>query len=351
MSPILSVIIPCYNNGKYLQEMLDCCIKQTFTDWEVIVVDDQSTDSATLDVGKSYSQKDSRIKFYIRERLPKGSVVCRNIGIEKAVGKYVIHFDADDLISISCFEKRVEFMEQNPNCDYASFPAISFFDGDPLPKWNGKVSYGTSKGDKSLLYYFFNVNYPFSVWCNIYKKTSIENILWDEDVKIYTDFSYIVPCILAGLNHSFCDLHDYDYFYRHFKKKSGNMTSDFISKEKCDSTVRLFEKTLNSIQNRQDTEELMQAFICFIVLHFERLLNGQSYQFVDDYIQLVHRFYGKELSEKLYKIYKKTSVVGNPSLRKIKLELLLYLRFGYPVYYTKFIHSLAKFVLGQNKLM
>lgn len=345
MAPVLSVIIPCYNNGRYLSEMLDCCINQTFTDWEVIVVDDQSTDNTTLEMGQSYSQKDSRIKFYIRERLPKGSAVCRNIGFEKAVGKYVMHFDADDLISTTCFEKRVEFMEQNPNCDYASFPAISFFDGDPLPKWNGKASYGISKGDNSLLYYFLNVNYPFSVWCNIYKTVSIKNILWDENIKIYTDFSFIIPCILLGLRHRFSNLCDYDYFYRHFREESGNMTSDFISAEKCKSTVLLFGRTLASIQNRHNTEELMKAFVRFIVLHYERLVNGQSYQYIEDYVQLVHRFYGKKLSEKLYRIYKSVSRVSNPSLRKIKLELLLYRNFGYPDYRTKFIHSLVKFVL------
>ena len=96
----LSVIIPCYNNGKLLAEMLDCCLRQTYSDWEVIIVDDGSTDD-TSSIVSEYVQKDARIQYHTRERSPKGSVVCRNIGFELSSGKYIIHFDADDLISAS----------------------------------------------------------------------------------------------------------------------------------------------------------------------------------------------------------------------------------------------------------
>ena len=99
--PILSVIIPCYNNGNLLKEMIDCCIQQTFDDWELIIVDDQSTDNFTQKLVKDYVAKENRIKFLIRNRLPKGSVTCRNIGLYSSLGKYIIHFDADDLISLN----------------------------------------------------------------------------------------------------------------------------------------------------------------------------------------------------------------------------------------------------------
>ena len=83
----LSVIIPCFNNGKFLKEMMDCCLRQTFVDWELIIVDDQSTDNTTHQLIQEYVLRDNRIKFYVRDRLPKGSVVCRNIGFDKSCGK------------------------------------------------------------------------------------------------------------------------------------------------------------------------------------------------------------------------------------------------------------------------
>ena len=53
----LSVIIPCFNNGHYLKEMMDCCLKQTFKNWELIVVDDQSTDEVTPQIVKDYTER------------------------------------------------------------------------------------------------------------------------------------------------------------------------------------------------------------------------------------------------------------------------------------------------------
>ena len=53
--------------------MMDCCIRQTFKDWELIIVDDQSSDRVTQQIGKEYSEKDNRIKFLVRDREPKGS--------------------------------------------------------------------------------------------------------------------------------------------------------------------------------------------------------------------------------------------------------------------------------------
>lgn len=291
MKTILSVIIPCYNNGKYLKELLDCCRQQTFEDWEVIVVDDQSTDGYTHDMLNQYSQLDKRIKFFIRDRQPKGSVVCRNIGFERSIGKYVIHFDADDLISDTCFENRVKFLDNNPDCDYASFPVATFFDGTKLPKWNGKAKYGVSKGSKDLLSYFMASNYPFSVWCNIYRRESLQSLPWDENVKIYTDFSFIVPCILAGLKHKFSGLQDYDYYYRIFRKGKINMCSDFISDEKCKSTCFLFDKTLSSIEKIDNSEYYKRQFKHFAILHLYRLLQEKNTQKIKDYISVLEKYY------------------------------------------------------------
>lgn len=276
----LSVIIPCYNNGKLLAEMLDCCLRQTYSDWEVIIVDDGSTDD-TSSIVSEYVQKDARIQYHTRERSPKGSVVCRNIGFELSSGKYIIHFDADDLISDTCFEKRVAFMDANPQLDYASFPAVSYMDGDELPKRTPLPSdFGVRKGDKPLLYYFLRADYPFSVWCNIYKRDSIKYIAWDERVQIYTDFSYIVPCILQGLRHDFCKMDEFDYFYRQFRKGT-NMCSSFTSPQKCTSTIYLFTKTFKQIQEVYPTDRTpIREFIGFHILHAERLMDSK----VDDHL-------------------------------------------------------------------
>lgn len=300
----LSVIIPCFNNGVLLKEMLYCCVNQTYDNWEVIVVDDGSTDD-TQAVVQQYAEADARIKLYVRDRSPKGSVVCRNIGLEKASGKYIMQLDADDLISLTCFEKRVAFMEEHPDCDYASFPAVSFRDPANIPSWGSKgvVRYGVCKGSNELLYYFLSANYPFSVWCNIYRKESISEIRWDEKVKIYTDFSYIVPMILQGKKNLFSGQEEYDYYYRRVSDGS-NMCASFISDEKCDSTVYLFDKILGELRNRQDWECCRKYFLGLLLLHFERLLESGKIVKIKEYVEMLTKYYDRSVMKRFERVFK-----------------------------------------------
>lgn len=100
--PAISVIIPCYNVGKYLPECLDSVLRQSFTDFEVICVNDGSTDN-TADVLKQYALMDKRIRVLTNEN--RGVVFSRNWAIAEAYGEYVFPLDADDIIDDSCLEK------------------------------------------------------------------------------------------------------------------------------------------------------------------------------------------------------------------------------------------------------
>lgn len=97
--PQLSIIIPIFNRAHLIEETLNSILAQTFTDWECIIVDDGSTDN-TLDVIKTYAKKDYRFKIFKRpQTLPKGANACRNIGLENAIGNYIVFFDSDDLMT------------------------------------------------------------------------------------------------------------------------------------------------------------------------------------------------------------------------------------------------------------
>lgn len=345
--PVLSVIIPCYNNGFYLAKMLDCCLRQTFEEWEVIVVDDGSTDD-TPEIICHYQEKDSRIRFYRRQRQPKGSVVCRNIGFEKSHGKYIIHFDADDLISDTCFEHRVNFMERHTNVDYASFCAKVFTDENDLPSYDTKVvTYGVGVKTGDLLEDFLTTNYSFSVWNNIYRRNVIEDYPWDERVKIQTDFSYIVPGILRGMKHEFANYKEVDYYYRYFpdKKKSSNMCSNFVTPEKCKSTLYLFGNVFNWLSRRDDYEMRKQQFLRFIILQFERLIKGGSLNDIDDYVSFLSNYYSEDIVNYLKTIQMKCFGFMSPKIRDVYLNVSLYRKFHYRIYRMQFIHAIAKIFL------
>ena len=100
--PTISVIIPVYNDAKYISETLDSVISQTFADWEAICVNDGSTDGS-LKILKKYAKKDSRIKIINQKN--QGVIVARNNAIKKAISEYIFMLDGDDKIAPTTFEK------------------------------------------------------------------------------------------------------------------------------------------------------------------------------------------------------------------------------------------------------
>ncbi len=331
--PKLSIIIPCYNNGTLLAEMIECVRRQTFEDWELVIVDDQSTDN-TPSIVRAYEQADERIKLVCRTREPKGSTTCRNIGFDNSRGEYIIHFDADDLISDTCIENRVKFVDENPDVDYASFPAMTFTNSDKLPVFSDKgKKYGAEKNGIDLLKRFLSADYPFSTWNNIYRKTVIADIRWDEEVKIYTDFSYIVPGILSGLKHKFSEQQEVDYYYR-TNQPTGSMCSTFVSQEKCNSTIYLFSKTLGLLSVRSDFKKRKKEFLKYIILHFERLILDADVSKIEEYLSFVRKYYSDWHTNSLLLISILAQNLKNRRVRRILVYFIFALRFGYTNYLT-----------------
>ena len=93
MNPVVSIIVPVYNVEKYLRECINSVLKQSFVDWELVLVDDGSTDYSA-EICKEYSVSDSRIRFFHKENT--GVCDTRNLGIDEAKGKYIIFLDSDD---------------------------------------------------------------------------------------------------------------------------------------------------------------------------------------------------------------------------------------------------------------
>ena len=111
MRPLVSVIIPTFNNGKYISETLDTVINQTLTDFEIIIVDDYSTDN-TEQLLKPILNEHSKIHYH---RLNKnyGAAVARSEAIKMSKGKYCAFLDADDFWDYNKLEKQVSYMEND----------------------------------------------------------------------------------------------------------------------------------------------------------------------------------------------------------------------------------------------
>lgn len=117
-SPKVSVIIPTYNSAHFIIEAVDSVLAQTFTDFEILVIDDGSKDNTKEVLAEKYGDS---IQYFYKEN--GGVSKARNFGIEKAKGKYVAFLDSDDAWIPEKLEKQIVALEQNPDkkACYASF--------------------------------------------------------------------------------------------------------------------------------------------------------------------------------------------------------------------------------------
>lgn len=121
---LVSVITPVYNAERFIRDTIDSVLAQTYTDFELILVDDQSTDSS-VEIIKGYQAQDERVKLIQLEQ-NSGAAVARNSGIEAAKGQYIAFIDSDDRWSENKFAKQLAFMKNNDySFSYTNFALVN----------------------------------------------------------------------------------------------------------------------------------------------------------------------------------------------------------------------------------
>ncbi|MDD2391377.1 MAG: glycosyltransferase family 2 protein [Bacilli bacterium] len=132
MDELISIIIPVYNAERFLNETIESIQNQTYKNFEVIFVDDCSTDNSVKIIKKNMKD-DKRIKLF-KNPVNSGPAISRNFGVQKAKGEYLCFLDADDLWDNDKLEKQLLFMQKN-NCAF-SYTSYEFADENGIP--NGK---------------------------------------------------------------------------------------------------------------------------------------------------------------------------------------------------------------------
>ena len=127
--PQVSVIIPCYNHGAYLDEAVQSVLDQTFDDFEIIIVNDGSTDQDTNKILNNYNRQKTKVLQTDNQGLPS----ARNNGIKISKGEYILPLDADDRIGKTYLEDAVQILDTQPDIGIVYCDAEFF--GDKTGKW------------------------------------------------------------------------------------------------------------------------------------------------------------------------------------------------------------------------
>ncbi|MCX6712114.1 MAG: glycosyltransferase family 2 protein [Candidatus Vogelbacteria bacterium] len=203
-TPKISINIATYNRGQYIAEAVNSVLAQTFSDWELLIVDDASTDNTEMVIAPYL--KDQRIKYFKNE---KNINVCRtrNIALEKSVGKYIAVLDSDDFWpDTQKLEKQVAFLEANQDYGVVGTAVIVVNKtGKEIKRFQHPLS---DKKIKSQLL----VKNPFSHSSTIFPRSLILDIGgYDNDLNGIEDYPLWLK---LGLNWKFANLPDYSLKYR-----------------------------------------------------------------------------------------------------------------------------------------
>ena len=177
MGNSVSIIMPSYNTGRFISETIESVLAQSYSDWELIIVDDCSNDN-TDDVVSQYLT-DKRIR-YIKNETNSGAAVSRNRALREAKGKWIAFLDSDDLWEPDKLETQIVFMEKN---DY-HFSYTNYIEIDEESSPNGKSVTGPKRISTHGMY-----NYCWMGCLTVMYDAEVVGLIQIEDIKKNNDYA------------------------------------------------------------------------------------------------------------------------------------------------------------------
>lgn len=190
---LVSIIVPVYNAEKYLGEAIESVLNQTYTNFELLLINDRSTDNSR-EICRKYAQKDNRIVLLENNTENHGPGPTRNIGLDNATGEFIYFMDADDWIDKTLLETCIDRMKET-NADMVQFGVV-FESGGGKEKMvycnTGKELYTREEIENDFLN-FWNKNRT-SLWLQFFKREVVELIRF-ENIINSEDFSYVIDVL------------------------------------------------------------------------------------------------------------------------------------------------------------
>jgi len=224
-NPNVSVIIPCFNQGEFVDEAVNSVLSQSFQDFEIIIINDGSTAQNTINILNSYDMPKTKVIHTHNQ----GASAARNTGINESNGKYILPLDADDRIGSTYLEQSVNILDNNSNIGIVYCEAEYF--GTKTGKWD--LPEYNFPGILSSNCIFCSAFYRKSDW----EKTSgyNSNMLYG-----WEDYDFWLSLIELGLN-----VYRIPEILFYYRQKLSSRDTDMTYEQKIYSFIKLFENHPN----------------------------------------------------------------------------------------------------------
>jgi len=242
MNNKVSVIIPAYNSEETIEKCIDSITSQTYSDLEIIVVNDGSQDD-TKSIVKRISSKDHRVKLI---SIPNGGVShARNVGIDNATGEYITFVDSDDTIDKEMYQSLMElFQRYNADIVHCSYKTVHI-NGSVVPVGGtGKIVAQAS--DEAIEYLISGKLFGSGLWNKIFKKELFTGVNLDEKIKFNEDYLLNFELFEKASYIVYLDSPFYNYVQ---VELSSTHTANFV-KYTCDRNFvaqKIYDKSIGKV--------------------------------------------------------------------------------------------------------
>jgi glycosyltransferase involved in cell wall biosynthesis len=259
VNSLVSIIIPAYNVGNYVQQTLDSVIAQTYSDWECLVIDDGSTDN-TAELVMLYVNKDSRVRYFHK---PNGGLCStRNYGLTLCKGQYIQFLDGDDILFKEKLARMVNQYERCEEkgmilfCDYIyGTENDPYTENDKYHKLFSNFNRNEPMGFKEI-YMNWDSMITIPIHCLLYPATRIKGIFFDEQLKSKEDWNYHLAVLSEG-NHFL----PYNYKGCAYRVSHNSMSKSYTAMITASLTVLNRWKTNRALYFYRVSFFFLQAYI------------------------------------------------------------------------------------------
>ena len=207
--PLVSVIVPCYNYGRFIAETLKSLQNQTLQNWECVVVDDGSTDNSA-EVVQKFVESDPRVRYVYQQN--QGLPAARNTGIRATTGKYIQFLDSDDLLQSDKLQHHTAYLEAHAEVELVYGGLRYFYDGTSELIFSPQHKSTPWTLDKSgagiALLPFLVISCVIMPPMPVMRRTTIEKVtgLFTEDLPSCEDWEFWIRCCYKNVQFTYLDL-------------------------------------------------------------------------------------------------------------------------------------------------
>ena len=302
----ISVIIPIYNAEKYLEECLNSIQKQNYTNYEVIMINDGSTDSSA-NICMHYVNVDARFKLINQEN--KGVSAARNNGINNVTGDYIVFIDSDDYISPELFNTIIENIKDNHLLCYGNYYL-----------YQNKLIYNLlDKENNDYKYIVENIYLSNKICGYLWNKVFISSIIKENNLFFSEDIHYCEDLLFVTKYLDYCSkalyLNQCLYYYRMRKSSS---TYSFENKRNT-SILLAYEEIINKYNFDIIFKYKLEYYYLFYYYKLKKFLEKNSIKYNEEIISdydTVKKFISRQQRIKLYFVKNHIKIFN--AIKKIK---------------------------------